>query len=251
MTNRPGNRLVYLNSRPRPDDHDLQAHPRGPSRVAVAISAQTGSGALWIAERLAAHLQETEPDTERPWKVFHRSLIVKILEDHHLPIRMAKFLPEDAKNVVDDVLDELFGFHPSSWVMVQNSIETICRLVAEGNVIFVGWAVNAITRDLSDVFHVRLVGSIDRRVARIQVRENLSRKEALAFIERSDRGRERYSKRYFERSVSDVLLYDLTINTDQFSDIEVLQLISGAIWTRRARGSAVSRSARVNPHPGI
>jgi|ERR1044071_6293835 cytidylate kinase len=127
---------------------------------------------------------------------------------------------------LDDLLDELFGLHPSSWVIVQQSIETVLSLVHSGNVVLVGWGANVITSKLPNVFHVRLVGSLEQRIARIQDREHLNRKQALAFIMHQDRGRERYVRRYFSQQLSDTQFYHLIINTDRFSENDVARLIA-------------------------
>ncbi len=96
-----------------------------------------------------------------------------------------------------------------------------------------GWGANAVATKQPNVFHVRLVASLERRIARIQAREHLGRDKALAFIERSDRGRARYVKRYFHREVADVLLYGLVINTDHFSDLEIVRLVGDAVLNRQ------------------
>ena len=233
MRNGFDRQLAYINSRPRSVDQ-----PPESERLAVAISPQTGSGALQIAERLAEYLQARAPHAESPWRVFDRNLMVKVLEDHHHPTRLVELLPEDAHNPVDDMLQELLGLHPPSWVIVQQSIETILNLVRAGNVILMGWGVNAVTRKLPNVFHVRLVGSLEHRVARIQTREHLSRQDALLFIRRRDGGRARYLKKHFHQEVADVLLYGLTINTDHFSDAQVVRLIGDAVMERHRETSA-------------
>jgi cytidylate kinase len=233
MINIPGRHLAHINSHPRHNGQLVQPLPLETGRAAVAISPQTGSGAFQLAGRLADYLQAHATAGAPTWRVFDRSLMAKVLEDHHLPVRLAKFLPEDAHNAIDDVLDELFGLHPPSWVIVQQSIETMLHLVRRGNVILVGWGANAVTSKLANVVHVRLVASLERRIARIQTREHLDRKAALAFIERSDRGRARYMKRYFQHEVADSLLYGLTINTDRFSDVEIVRLIGDAVLQRQ------------------
>jgi cytidylate kinase len=233
MRNNVGSHLAHINSRPRHSDQHVLGRQAESERLAVAISAQTGSGALRIAERLAEYLQTHSPAGEPPWRVFDRNLMAKVLEDHHLPARLVKFLPEDAHSAVDDVLDELLGLHPPAWMIAHQSIETILNLVRAGNVILLGWGVNAVASKLHNVFHVRLVASLERRIARIQTREHLGRDEALAFIERTDRGRARYLKRYFHREVADVLLYGLVINTDHFSDAEVVRLVGEAVLNRQ------------------
>jgi hypothetical protein len=170
--------------------------------------------------------------------------MAKVLEDHHLPTRFAKFLPEDAHNALDEVLDELLGLHPPSWVIVRQSIETILNLIRTGNVILVGWGANAIASKLTNVFHVRLVASMEQRIARIQAREHLNRNEAVAFIEQSDRGRARYVKRYFNQDVGNVLLYGLVVDTDHFSDSEVVRLIGDVVLERQ---SSFHKNAQTPP----
>ena len=63
----------------------------------------------------------------------------------------------------------------------------------------IGRGANIITRKLDYVFHVRLVGSFERRVANVQGLEGLSLKAARGFVRREDRGRERYLKKYFSQ----------------------------------------------------
>src|ERR1051326_3179299 len=66
-----------------------------PRRLAVTISRQTGSGAHSIAEKLAAYLQAHGTTGPGGWRIFDRNLVDKVLEDHNLPRRLARFMPED------------------------------------------------------------------------------------------------------------------------------------------------------------
>ena len=59
-------RLVHLHSHPGYHGHLFsQAEPK---RLAVAISSQTGSGAIRIAARLAVLLDLNGPSTNCPWQ---------------------------------------------------------------------------------------------------------------------------------------------------------------------------------------
>lgn len=226
-----GRCLTYLSSQSKVEPGMVSVH--SPPRVAVAIARQTGAGAIRIAERLRDYLQARTPAEERPWTLFDKDLIAKVLEDHRLPVRLAKFLPEDRVSYLSDVVDEVLGLHPPSWVVVRQSTETILRLAELGNVILVGRGANAITRRMPSVLRVRLVGSLERRLARVQAMEHLKRAEALAFIRSRDRGRARYVKKYFHRDIADALLYDLTINTDQLPEAEVVRVIGDMVARRK------------------
>lgn len=233
MMNRYERRLIYFSAPAAVSSLPAPVESPSPERLAIAICPQTGSGSLSISHGLAGFLQARTPSQQPPWRVFSRGLIAKVLEDHHLPLRLAKFFPEDARSEVDDILDELVGLHPPSWLIIKQTVETITNLVQEGNVILVGWGANVIANRIPHVFHVRLVGSLERRVARIQQREHLAAEPALALVRQSDRARARYLKRHFGHEVTDELLYDLTVNTDRLSEAETIRLVGDAVLSRQ------------------
>lgn len=208
-----------------------QALPNGVARLAVTISRQSGSGAHVVAEELARYLRERTPDDSLPWMVFDRNLVEQVLDDHHLPQRLARFMPEDGTSEVADILDELLGLHPPSWTLVRQTAETILRLAAQGNVILIGRGANLITSGLKHVLHVRLVGSLEKRVEHIQQTRYLRSRAALKSVRSEDRGRRRYLKKYFGRDPEDPLLYHLVVNTDFVSYGEAARMIGDAALT--------------------
>ncbi len=196
---------------------------------AITISRQTGAGGIPIAEHLAEYLQTHGPKTPRPWTVFDKNLVDQVLADHDLPKEIARYMPEDRISQIDDMVEELLGLHPPSWTLLRQSTETILHLAELGNVILVGRAANVITAQLDHVFHVRLVGSPAVRVKLVEEFYHLSRKAALDFMRKEDRGRQRYVKRYFHQNIDDPLLYHLIINTDRLSQEEATRLIGDAV----------------------
>jgi cytidylate kinase len=200
---------------------------------AVTLSRETGAGGIPIAEKLAALLNARRPRGTVAWTVFHKNLVEKVLEDHQLPSRLAEFMPEDKVSGIADAMEELLGLHPSSWSLMRQTTETILNLAELGHVILVGRGANVITAHLRHVFHVRLVGSLDQRVARVQTYFNLGKRAALTFIRREDAGRARYLRKHFKRDINDPLLYHLTINTDHVPIEEAAEMIGTAVLKRR------------------
>lgn len=196
--------------------------PPGPT---VTISYQTGAGAHEIAERLAKILQEEESERLVPWTVFDRKLVEKVLEEHQLPKTWAKFMPEDRRSFVQDTLDELVGLCPPSWVMVPKITETVLHLADAGHVILVGRGANFITARMRNVFHVRLIASLPKRIERLQKLNGLALKDASKLVKDEDRGRSRYTKEHFHKSVDDDLSYHLTLNTERIPLADAAQLI--------------------------
>jgi len=195
---------------------------------AVTISHQTGAGAREIAERLARRLEEAAGEGGRAWTVFDRQLVEKALEEHHLPAALAKRMPEDGRAYVDDVMDELFGLRPPSWVLVPQVAETIARLAEVGCVILIGRGAAVVTSQMPNVFHVRLIASLAKRVERVQRLHGMTAREAARFVAKEDRGRQRYVKTNFHTRLDDDLLYHLVINTDRIPCAEAAELIAHA-----------------------
>jgi cytidylate kinase len=220
--------LSFVNLQLQPSDAKSYADKTVPHPRAVTISRQAGCGALMVAEKLAARLQTHSPKSAPPWTVFDQNLMNKVLEDHNLSARLAKFLPEDRMTELQDIVDEVFGLRPSSTTVVQHTAETILRLAELGSVIMIGRGGNIITAKIPDTFHVRLVAPLEQRVEHSCKAYNMKPRQAREFCEREDLGRARYMKKYFNADINDPLLYHMVINTGLISYAEAARLIAEA-----------------------
>lgn len=200
-------------------------------KPAITISRMTGAGGHTVAGNLAEYLQANVPG-HAPWTVFDRQLVEKVLEDHHLSKRVAEYMPENHRSLVTDMFEELLGLHPSDWTLVHQTAETILHLAQLGNVILVGRGAAVVTRKLDNVFHVRLVGSLEKRTEQVQKVYGYDRKMALDFINREDKGRKRFLKEHFEEDPENPLLYHLGINTDRIRYDEAARLIGEEVIQR-------------------
>jgi cytidylate kinase len=223
--------LTFINTHLKPDarasfprKHPLQYH-------AVTISRQVGSGAWRVAEKLAALLQQNSPPEAAPWTIFDRNLMDKVLEDHHLPVRLAKYLPEDRANRIHDILNEVIGARPNVDTVIRQTSETILHLAELGNVIIIGRGGNIITARLPGVFHVRLVAPLEKRIEHTREFYNLTQPAARQFCLRDDLARKRYLKTYFGADLADALNYHLAINTGLVSYERAAELIAQAMRT--------------------
>jgi cytidylate kinase len=203
----------FLDAQLKPGRPLVPGRPDASRLRAITISRQLGCGALAVADHIAARLNTALPPETAAWTVFDRNLIEQVLTDHHLPVRFAKYLPEDRVSEVRDVMEELFGVHPSTWTIVEQTAETILRLVQLGNVILLGRAANLITARLPGVFHVRLVAPLAGRIDQVCRQKNLTPAAARELIDQEDSGRSRYLKKYFAAEPDDPLQYHLILNT--------------------------------------
>jgi cytidylate kinase len=225
--------LSFINLQLQPPAQGGPRTRNGTRRPSIAISRQTGCGAHAIADRLVEMLQVEAGEEGCPWTIFDRNLVQKVLEEHHLPGRLERYMPEDRLSEFSDTLDEMFGLHPPSWTLVRKMSETVLHLTEIGNVIIIGRGAHVITGKLDHVFKVRLVGSVEARLKRIEVSEKLSHKQALERLQKEDRGRARYLKKYFARDIDDPLLYHVVLNTDFVSCDAAAKLIAQAVMQKQ------------------
>lgn len=220
----------FINSQLQVPQTPASEPSRGPRRRVITISRQAGAGSHVVAEELISRLQSGVRGTSRPWMIFDRNLVERVLEDHDLPARLAKFMPEDRVSETSDTLDQLFGLHPSAWVLVRKTAETILHLAELGNIVVIGRGANIITSELDYAFHVRLMGSPTRRIEHVRAYEHLSLQAASEYVRDKDLGRKRYVKKYFAKDIDDPLLYHLVINTDLVSYGEAARVIAEAVY---------------------
>lgn len=212
------------------------------SNPAVTISRETGAGAITVGEKLADYLEARSPGGPPSWTVFDKNLVEMVLDDHHLPKRLARFMPEDRCSEIDDIMAEVLGLRPPSWTLVHQTVETVLRLAQLGKVILVGRGANVITRKLKNVLHVRLVGSWEKRVAQVQQFYGMDAQSAGAFIRKNDQGRSRYLQMYFHQHIDNPLLYHLVLNTDLLSFDDVARIIGDTVLEQFGAGVPGLRS---------
>ena len=200
-----------------------------PHRALVTISRQTGTGARELADRLAVRLQADAAPDVPPWTVFDRDLVDAVLQHHDLPGRLATYLREDRISGVAAALDELAGIRPPVWTLVHKTAETILWLAEIGNAIVIGRAGNLVTAHLPYAFHVRLIGSLPRRIERVSESRGLDRPAAEAYVREQDAARARYVSAYYGRQIDDPLLYDVEIDTDRVPPDQGVRMIAAAI----------------------
>ncbi len=213
--------------------------------MAVTLSRQAGAGAWIVARELAARLDQRAPAEDVKWTVFDKELVEHVLENHNLPKKLVSFMPEDRVSMLEDMVTELLGLHPPSWNLVRATSDTILRLAAVGNVILIGRGANVITMKLPHMVHVRLVGSLEKRIERVMEYLKLERKAAVEFVEKADRGHHRYLREHFKVEIDNPLLYDLIINTDRVTCEQAAELIAEMLLRR-----AASEEARSGTHTG-
>jgi cytidylate kinase len=235
-------------------DHGLtifQTHLSGPAQPDssgfnpglnpfITLSRETGAGATTLGRQLLPVLNGLMGHEGPEWMFLDKNLLTHILSKHHLPERLAEFLPEDRVSEIQGVIGELVGLHPSLWELQQQIQRAILQLAGAGRVIFTGRAAHLITRGLPGGLNVRLVAPMESRIRRMRELLQCDDAAAKAHILKTDLARSRYVKTLFNADISDPHTYDLVINTDRMSPATAAQLVINALRGKMAELSTAT-----------
>ena len=105
----------------------------------------------------------------------------------------------------------------------------VLELASAGNVVIIGRGSQFLLRGLPRVLHVSIFAPLPRRIENIQELFQLTRAEAIEFIERRDGETQNYLRHYYGSNGTQPELYHLLINTGLFSFETAADLIVQAL----------------------
>lgn len=218
-------------------------------RPSLSISRQCGTGTSRIERALVEYLDVVDESAVHGWAGFDQSLIGKIIEDHKLPNTMEPYLAEETKFPILETLEEALRLQPSKWTLFNYSAATIRTLCRMGNALVVGRAGNFVTSDLPNTFHVRLIGSELKRIARVRERFQITQDKAEKLVHRTDRSRANFVKRYTGADIDDTGSYHLILNTDNLSSDVIVRIIGDSIIEWANENEISMKQLRALPAP--
>jgi len=208
----------------------LATRPGETPRSSIAISRESGAGALTVAMLVAEKLNVEFPgDPPCSWTVLDQNLVSKILEDHNLSKRIEEFMPENMRFPLTESLEFLLGLHPRSGLLRQYAKDTIRKLAIIGNVVLIGRGAAVITAGLPYVLRVRLVAPFDCRVQNFARSHGITEEKAVRIVRANDAAHRRFVRAYLNADVTDVLHYNLVINTGSNGFEGAAQIICAAV----------------------
>lgn len=217
--------LTILHTRLQSDQSRRSILTESPPHPFLTISRETCAGATTLGRHLLPLLEAQLGEDGRSWMFLDKDLITQALNLHHLPERLADYLPEDRLSEIKGLIGEMVGLHPPLWELEHRVAEAIHRFAQLGHVIISGRGAHLITRDLPGGFHLRLIAPVESRIRRAQEIHQTSREIAENFVRECDSARERHVQTNFEVNVGDPHAYDLVINTDRIPPATAARLV--------------------------
>ena len=116
-------------------------------------------------------------------------------------------------------------YPPTSAEMFETEQEILKSLAEEESCVVAGRSGFYVFRDHPNHLSVLIQASMPFRIERVMRKQNLSKEEARKTIEKVDKMRENYMKKYAKTSRYDTRNYDLVIKADVKTEDEIVDLI--------------------------
>jgi cytidylate kinase len=188
----------------------------------VTIRGQLGSGAPEVGRQIADRLHADYVDREIIAEVAARlnrqeqDVVAKEMPDSSLLSRIAEALGRGG------VCFE--GAYLPTWEIPPDdtryleALKFVVKELARSQLLVIrGRGSQFILKDYPGALHILLVAPIEERVKRVMENLWLDQEAAKREIERFDKSRREFIKRYFHAELEDPAYYDLVINTERLS----------------------------------
>jgi cytidylate kinase len=207
----------------------------------VTLSASYGAGGAIIGPAVAERLGVPFLDRAVPAQVA-RDLEVPL--DHVTPRdeQVRGWLHRLLGSVAPMASDCLIGYEPHAPRMAMMSDSEFLRCterairatIKGGGGVILGRAGALVLRDHPHALHVRLDGDVQRRVQRAMQELNLTEAQARDALERNDRARFAYVRRFYRADACDPALYHLQLDSTRVPLDTCVDLIAAAAEERSA-----------------
>ncbi len=190
------------------------------STTVITISRECGSQGYEVAEYLGR---------QTGFDLFHHEIVEAMVETSKNSRVLLETLDEKGMNVVDDVVSDFINAHhlwPDEYSkLLFRIINTIGK---HGRAVILGRGANCILSN-QNIFRVRIVAPLAKRIAFIQHSMDLNRDDAQKYIISTDANRSAYVKRYCNCDTTDPANYDMVLNAGTLSVERAVQVIMCAL----------------------
>lgn len=187
----------------------------------ITISRQYGCDGYALGDLLTKKLGERADDGK--WRIFKKELLKQLAEDTGLTQEVVEKERLSKPSLLKDFFHGMRHRGIPDGYEIRNKITIMVRTAAfEGHAIIIGQGGTAATADLDGGLSVRIEGPKEWRIARVSVREKLTRQGAVAKIEEVERRRKHLREIYEQKNPREpafnLLLDNSMFSIDQLAD---------------------------------
>jgi len=198
----------------------------------ITVSRQFGSEGDVVAKKVAELLKYDYVDRELIFEVARRANVPpdevekfdERVENPVMRFLRRLIIPGTYPILVSDMPEWtiMYDEEPIAKMSIQDQKEylkfirtTIEQLWQRGNVVIVGRGGQMVLRDKKDVFHVRIIASLEHRLEVVMKQTGLDPNSATKLIPKNDKRQSTFIKYCYKVDWDDATLYHLIVNTGE------------------------------------
>lgn len=209
------------------DERDRQAEQKPPF---LTISRQFGCTAFELSKALAAGLETIFPEVS--FEVYDRKLLELLADDDEMLSEMVNSFSKRTKTEMNDWLDSTFSGKPPELKVYRHLARTQVTLASAGSCILIGRGGALTTRHLKNGIHIRMIAPINWRIEELKKIPERRDSTTRDVVERYDREREGFVRKYMGIDITDPVNYDLVLNNEKLTTNEQASLVISLVKSR-------------------
>jgi hypothetical protein len=194
----------------------------------ITISRQYGCDGLELAGLLIEILNRR--DEEQRWKLYHKELLKQLAEDTGLTEEIIEKEQVSRPSILKDFFRGLMTTNIPGGYEIRKGITMMVRTAAfEGYAVIIGQGGNSATADLANGLSIRIEAPNEWRIARISIRERLSKEQAAVRMAEVDAQRQYLREIYQQQNprhpAFNLILDNAIFTKEQIVDIILLAMV--------------------------
>lgn len=201
------------------------------SKFVITLNRELGSGGRTVGRKLAEKLGV---------KYYDKALIKGLTQEFGLSVEQIEKIKAQKKSWWNEFNNYYMKRNDTTQPMQSETVLTtesmfatekliLQNLAAQESCVVAGRSGFIVFCEWPNHLNIFIQAPMESRIERVMTKQQLSREDAIAAIEKVDKGRETYIQKYVNTSRYDTRNYDLVINMENLSEDDAVEVIMGYI----------------------
>ncbi len=226
--------IEYMKKRFKANEAERTKRFSKPGPV-ITISREYGCPAKRLASMLITILNEIEIEnfSKHRWKWIGKEVMEESARELHLNPQFVKdIVQSNEQNVIDEIVMSLsHKYYPGNIKIMKTIRQFIYSIAQQGHVVIVGRGGVAITHDIENALHIKIIAPLEWRIRNVSKKQKISEADAKKVIMDIDKKRTNMVNHFFGKKTDDSV-FDIIFNYTRFDDNTIINTITGIIKSK-------------------
>ncbi len=206
---------------------DMEKTPREAGPV-ITISREFGCDAPAIADKIILKLNAkyAKSHSQKLWSIISKEVLGHAAQELQTnPAKISHIFDGKGKGFFDNLAESFMKYYYLPDNRIIKTIKNVIKSYAwQGNVVIVGRASCAITKDVPKALHIKLIAPFEYRAKRIAEKYDIPVKDAREQVVSVDEKRNAFMK-FFTGDKPELDHYDVILNKSRYDEDYIVDLI--------------------------